>query len=80
MARGEVIIDYQICMGCGICVQACPFSYLELSRYGNDPYKRLYPELEADHGCTGCGICAKECPLVCITARKKDERKDVPLS
>ncbi len=79
MAKGEVIIDYRICMGCGVCVQACPFSYLELARYGTDPYKRLYPELEDGHGCTGCGICAQSCPLECITARKKDEKKEAPV-
>lgn len=79
MAKGEVIIDYKTCMGCGICVQACPFSCLALTRRGTDPYKRLYPELEADHSCTGCGICSKECPLECMTARKKDDKKEALL-
>jgi Fe-S-cluster-containing dehydrogenase component len=73
MAKGEVIIDYQICMGCGICINACPFSCLDLTRYGTDAYKRLFPELEPDHGCTGCGICSKACPLECMTVIKKDK-------
>lgn len=72
MAKGEVVVDYETCMGCGVCIQTCPFSYLSLSRYASDPYKRVYPELNANHGCNGCGICAQACPLECMTAHKME--------
>lgn len=79
MAKGEVTVDYEICLGCGVCIQACPFSYLALTHYTGDPYKRVYPELEEGHGCNGCGICSGSCPLECMTATKKDEKNEASL-
>ena len=61
----RVIIDQAHCKSCGLCVEFCPKSIIEIS-----------PELnEAGHhpagiicqdDCTGCGMCALMCPEACI--------------
>jgi len=66
MVKGIVHIDYQVCMACSVCIQACPFSYLEPARTGIGKYQRVYPQLTHDHQCTGCGLCARACPLDCL--------------
>lgn len=74
MARDNIVINYKICMACGVCVQACPFSYLELSQDIGDPYRKIYPQLSSGEKCNGCGICADACPLECLTAHKPDRK------
>jgi len=59
-------VDYQICMACGMCVAACPFGYLELSRTNVDLLQKAYPALIQNHRCTGCGLCAAACPIESI--------------
>lgn len=66
MAKQYPNYDYVPCMACGICVQACPFSCLELCRTGLDSYRKAYPELVRREDCTGCGICASACPVDAI--------------
>lgn len=78
MAKGNVVVDYTSCIGCGVCIQACPFSYLSLTKYGSDQYQRVYPELIPGNGCTGCGICAQACPLECVTCHKPEKKRKTP--
>lgn len=56
---------YNVCIACGICVQACPVSCLSLSKTDVDKYKKAYPRKEEDT-CIGCGICARNCPMDAI--------------
>lgn len=62
--------DYKICIACGICVDACPVSVLELQKTDVDRFKKAYPEI-AREGCLHCGICASSCPMGAITMAKK---------
>ena len=55
-----------ICMACRVCVIACPFGCLDMTRTGIDRYGKAYPELVSPETCTGCGICARECPVDAI--------------
>lgn len=66
MPRGSVEVDYELCMACDCCVQACPFSYLEAEIVGIDVYNNAYPHLNQDHQCTACGLCIEACPVDCI--------------
>lgn len=66
MPKKIPVSDYDLCIACGICVQACPVSSLELTKLGVDKLNKAYPEI-AREGCIGCGICAKNCPLDAIT-------------
>jgi electron transport complex protein RnfB len=63
MAKGIAYVNYHDCMCCGVCVQACPFSCLELSKIDVDSLHKAYPALVPNHNCTGCGICANACPV-----------------
>lgn len=65
MAKGEKpLFDYELCMACGICVQSCPTSCLELSHFEeNGLYRKPLPELVRSNDCIGCGFCAKDCPI-----------------
>lgn len=65
-AKKKSVFDYDICIACGICVQACPVSTLELQKTDVDRYKKAYPEM-AREGCIGCGFCATNCPLDAVT-------------
>jgi len=55
-----VQIDTKRCVGCGNCVDACPFGVLELQE-GKAIIK--HPEK-----CKGCGACIAACPNNAISA------------
>ena len=48
-------VDTEICSGCGICVQVCPYEAREM-----DEYRRISRVHEAL--CQGCGACIAACP------------------
>jgi len=74
MSRIEV--DEKRCKGCELCVIACPFGVLALSKKfsssGYYPAIMVYPEK-----CTGCTLCALVCPDVAIEVYKEVKDKEV---
>ena len=48
--------DPEICIACGVCVDACPQMAVHLTT-GTDAHSVVDPNI-----CRGCGICAAECP------------------
>ncbi len=48
-------VDPEICVGCGICIEICPYSARSLNEFTNIA--------EVDEAlCTGCGSCIASCP------------------
>lgn len=58
-------IDQEICIDCGVCVDACPIGALE----------RVDGKISLvdAHGCTGCGICADQCAVGAIRIERGRE-------
>lgn len=50
-----VAVDEDLCTGCGLCVEACPYDARKI-----DPWKRIATVIEAV--CQGCGACCVACP------------------
>lgn len=71
MSRPVPSFDYKTCMACRVCVQTCPFSCIDMTRTGPDPYGKVYPELTAPDTCTGCRLCERGCPVDCITMTER---------
>ena len=57
------------CIGCKICVKACPFDAMEFE----DGLAFINYEK-----CTDCGICATKCPTKAITRVTKDGKEEKP--
>ncbi len=59
--RGKVIINAELCKGCGFCIEFCPAKVLEFSSdfnsKGYHPPRAVKPE-----ACTGCDLCGIYCP------------------
>jgi Pyruvate/2-oxoacid:ferredoxin oxidoreductase delta subunit len=60
------IIDYTLCMACGICTGECPLSCIILRKTDIDHHQKAYPVLDDYYLCNGCSRCAKSCPLNAI--------------
>ncbi len=56
--RWVAVIDEAWCIGCTLCIQACPTDAIVGSN------KRIHTVLEPY--CTGCGLCLPVCPVDCI--------------
>lgn len=56
--RGVAWIDEDGCIGCTLCIAACPVDCIVGSP------KRMHTVIEAD--CTGCELCVPACPVDCI--------------
>jgi electron transport complex protein RnfB len=56
--RRVVYIEEATCIGCTLCIQACPVDAIVGSP------KRMHAVIEAD--CTGCELCLPVCPMDCI--------------
>jgi len=45
--KKKPVIDYELCMACGICSGDCPLSCISLRKTDIDRYQKAYPVLEA---------------------------------
>lgn len=62
------VIDEQHCIGCTLCIQACPVDAIVGAN------KRMHTVL-ADW-CTGCDLCLPPCPVDCIEMVEVDNNRD----
>ena len=56
----DVLIDWDWCKGCGICVELCPRHVLTLNENG----KAVWSEPD---NCVRCGLCELRCPDLAVT-------------
>lgn len=57
--KSVAIIDEHTCIGCTLCIQACPVDAIAGAA------KQMHTIIEAE--CTGCELCIVPCPVDCIT-------------
>ena len=62
------IIDEQTCIGCTLCIQACPVDAIVGAA------KQMHTIVESL--CTGCELCIKPCPVECIRMETISENID----
>jgi electron transport complex protein RnfB len=57
--KAVAVIDEQTCIGCTLCIQACPVDAILGAA------KQMHTVIESE--CTGCKLCLPPCPVDCIT-------------
>lgn len=66
--KGTWSIFSELCKGCGLCIEKCPFKALswseDLGVYGTPM------PVSDQQKCTACGICQMFCPDCAITVNK----------
>ncbi len=66
----RIIVNENVCKGCGLCVAACPKKIIELNR-DKISAKGYHPAcLTKEELCIGCASCAMMCPDVAITVER----------
>ena len=68
--RAVAVIDEAWCIGCTLCIQACPVDAIVGAA------KRMHTVLAED--CTGCELCVPPCPMDCIVMTPLAAQPDRP--
>jgi len=63
--KSAAVIDEQTCIGCTLCIQACPVDAIVGAA------KQMHTVIEKE--CTGCELCLAPCPVDCITMQPLPE-------
>ena len=64
--RAVAQVDGEICAGCGLCAQACPYEAIELTPRWTNGQPNILPTVNK-FLCHGCGTCAATCPVSAIS-------------
>jgi ferredoxin len=59
-----IFIDKDVCNGCGLCAEVCPFGLPQTNSSGK--YEINKPEL-----CTECSACKRNCPVQAIILNER---------
>jgi 2-oxoglutarate ferredoxin oxidoreductase subunit delta len=69
--KGMIVIEKELCKGCGYCVDACPLGLISIEKQFNK--KGFSPaSFTEKEKCTGCCMCAQMCPEVAIAVYRED--------
>ena len=66
--KAVAFIDEQTCIGCTLCIQACPVDAILGAA------KHMHTIITSE--CTGCELCLAPCPVDCITMQPIGETPD----
>ncbi len=66
----KVTIDFELCKGCGLCVDACPRDIIVIGNKSNGKGYFTAVYQDGDGKCIGCALCAEICPDVAIEVFK----------
>ena len=61
-----VAVDWDICTGCGECVEVCPKQVFEWKQTPSHPTSERKPLPANEHDCIECYRCESECPVEAI--------------
>jgi electron transport complex protein RnfB len=64
--KSVAIIDENTCIGCTLCIQACPVDAIVGAA------KQMHTVIASE--CTGCELCIAPCPVDCITMQIIEEK------
>jgi len=70
MAKGEVVINDGLCLGCGYCAHFCPKGCIQITGDRFSPQGALVPSFVEAEKCNACGICGWMCPHFAIEVYK----------
>ena len=57
--RFRAVVDQELCKGCQVCVERCPFGAVEMGKVPGT--KKLKASVDPEK-CYGCGVCVIKCP------------------
>ena len=60
----KISIDQDLCTGCGICSEICPFGIPQVN--GDGKFEMFEPER-----CTECSACKRNCPTMAILLKEQ---------
>lgn len=74
-ASVEARVDHDQCIGCGLCVRACPIDALRMIKATDaEAGSRISPKAQVGDFCLGCGVCALQCPTGALRLHKRARR------
>ncbi len=74
--KGAIIVDFEKCKGCEICVVSCPADVIEMTKEVNSKGYHVAYSAKPDD-CTGCANCAIVCPDGVITVYRQKIVKEI---
>lgn len=66
MVKSEVIINEELCKGCGFCAYFCPRGCIEMSKDKINSKGFLVPIFNHPENCNTCAYCGIMCPEAAI--------------
>jgi 2-oxoglutarate ferredoxin oxidoreductase subunit delta len=67
LAKGRIVVDEEMCKGCELCINVCPYDLISMADHYNGKGYKPAELVDPENRCTGCTLCAMICPDAVIT-------------